>query len=772
MKLRHLLFSISALALPAKAANLTWDADTATTGVQDAAGTWNTSNTNWWNGTANQSFTSGDNVTFGTPASGAAISVDAGGVNVGNLTFNTTGASSYQFTGGSITGGALVKSGSSGLRFDNANSFTSVTINGGPNSATDGAIRLGNANALGTAAITFANTSTMTGLYFLTGFGTSTTLSNNITFVSGAVQTNLSATAGISQVVTLSGVLSGGNAGATIFLNNSASGGVAKFKVTNASNTVLGTWKLNRGALEFTSDAALGNAANDITLDVTSTNAGTGLTFGANNIALNSGRSVSLVSQTIVDTGAFTGSSIQGQITGSGNIVRRGTTSLVPANNTNSHSGGWTIATAPATGASQGSLHLTSASLNGSNVFSGLGTGTITATSAGTILSAAVSGTASNNIVLPNTATRHDFVAANGTELTLSGVISGGGASLPTFFVNTDTIGGSTGLVKLTGTNTFTGKVQINRGGLAITSDAALGNSANTVLLDIGTTTQIGIRFDSAMSSARSIELGGGKQVLNTNGNNVTLSGVVSGTGELHKLGTGTLTLSNANTYSGLTNVTAGTLAVTGTLGSGTYAGNVSIASGTTLDMASSYSQTLSGAISGSGSLTKSGSGSLTLSGNSSSFAGTTTVSAGTLLVTGQLGGNASTSGTLAGGGTIGGNLGFLSGSFFDITNALLGDALSVGGTVTFASGFGIDNLTGVTWGSVSNGTYTLIDTTGTDFSLAGLDNFGSGNAYDLGGGRSAYFKQGSLQLVVVPEPASALLGGVGLVLLLRRRCR
>ena len=31
---------------------------------------------------------------------------------------------------------------------------------------------------------------------------------------------------------------------------------------------------------------------------------------------------------------------------------------------------------------------------------------------------------------------------------------------------------------------------------------------------------------------------------------------------------------------------------------------------------------------------------------------------------------------------------------------------------------------------------------------------------YDIGDGRSAYFAEGSLQLVVIPEPAAALLGG------------
>jgi autotransporter-associated beta strand protein len=561
-----LLLTLAPLAL--QAADITWDATTGTTGAQDGAGTWNTANTNWWTGAANASFVAGDNVTIGA-ASGAAgaITVDAGGVTAGTLTFNAPGSGSYTLSGGSITGGALTKNGANGLRLDNANTFTSILLNAGPNSASDGALRLGNAGAVGTAPITLANTATMTGLYFLTGFGTGTTLNNNITFASGAVQTNLLNTAGISQTVTLGGVLSGGNAAATLFLNNSATGGVAKFKLTNTGNTVLGNWRLNRGALEFTSDAALGDAANDLILDVTNTTAGTGLTFGANSISTGAGRSVSVLSQTVIDTGAFTGSTILGQITGAGNIARRGTTSLVPGNSTSTHSGGWTILTAPATGASQGSLHVTSASLSGGGVFSGLGTGAITATSAGTILSGGVTGNATNAIVLPNTATRHDFVAANATELTLSGVISGGGASNPTFYVNTDTAGGSTGVVKLTNANTFTGTVQVNRGGLALTQDATLGASTNPLVLDIGTATQVGLRFDAAFSLAHGVQLGSGKQVVNTNGNNATISGVISSFaagGELFKTGIGILTLTNTETWAGNATVDAGTLLVNG----------------------------------------------------------------------------------------------------------------------------------------------------------------------------------------------------------------
>ena len=58
--LRSLLICAAALVVyPAglfAQANPTWDATTGTTGAQDGAGTWNTSNTNWWNGSANVNY--------------------------------------------------------------------------------------------------------------------------------------------------------------------------------------------------------------------------------------------------------------------------------------------------------------------------------------------------------------------------------------------------------------------------------------------------------------------------------------------------------------------------------------------------------------------------------------------------------------------------------------------------------------------------------------------------------------------------------------------
>ena len=135
-----------------------------------------------------------------------------------------------------------------------------------------------------------------------------------------------------------------------------------------------------------------------------------------------------------------------------------------------------------------------------------------------------------------------------------------------------------------------------------------------------------------------------------------TISGVISGTGAFTKVGSGTLTFSANNTYTGDTTISAGKLTVSGTLAdttdvinSGTYdvdttdtiqslsgSGAVELASGITLTTGDSGDDTVSGIISGPGSLTKAGSGTLTFSANNT-YTGDTTISAGTLKLTGTL---------------------------------------------------------------------------------------------------------------------------------------
>jgi autotransporter-associated beta strand protein len=173
-----------------------------------------------------------------------------------------------------------------------------------------------------------------------------------------------------------------------------------------------------------------------------------------------------------------------------------------------------------------------------------------------------------------------------------------------------------------------------------------------------------------------------------SNGQSTTYSGILSGAGSLTKAGNGIFTLTRANTYTGPTTISAGTLA---------YGANNVIATGPVTVNGSSailslggYSDAVGtvtvdggGRITGSGTLTstgsfemKSGSVSAILAGSgialnkttsdmvtlskANTYTGTTTVSAGTLMVNGSLAAGSAVTvsgGTLGGSGTINGPL-------------------------------------------------------------------------------------------------------------------
>ncbi len=126
-------------------------------------------------------------------------------------------------------------------------------------------------------------------------------------------------------------------------------------------------------------------------------------------------------------------------------------------------------------------------------------------------------------------------------------------------------------------------------------------------------------------------------------GTNSTFSGILlnnnfGGTLAFTKVGSGTLTLSGNNTYTGATTINAGTLEITGggRLGGGSYGG--AITNNGTLIYSGNNDQTLSGVISGSGGLTKQGSGTLVLNG-ANTFTGATAISAGLIRVAKAVGG-------------------------------------------------------------------------------------------------------------------------------------
>jgi autotransporter-associated beta strand protein len=126
----------------------------------------------------------------------------------------------------------------------------------------------------------------------------------------------------------------------------------------------------------------------------------------------------------------------------------------------------------------------------------------------------------------------------------------------------------------LSGTNTYSGATTVNAGTLraGIASAAGYGafgtNSAVTVanaasaVLDLnGFNTVIGSLAGAGPNG--SVTLGSATLTIGTNNTSTTFGGVISGTGNLVKVGTSTNTLSGVNLYTGTTTVSKGTLRTT-----------------------------------------------------------------------------------------------------------------------------------------------------------------------------------------------------------------
>ena len=143
----------------------------------------------------------------------------------------------------------------------------------------------------------------------------------------------------------------------------------------------------------------------------------------------------------------------------------------------------------------------------------------------------------------------------------------------------------------MSGTNTYTGYTNIDGGTVQVTGTLSSSTTVdNEGVFDVDSTNTVASVFGSG-----NVELASSITLTTGDTNNRTISGVISGAGNLVKAGSGILTLSGTNTYTGTTTISAGTLTVSGLLGSGTHSSN--IINNSTLNYTTSSNQTLSGCL-------------------------------------------------------------------------------------------------------------------------------------------------------------------------------
>lgn len=762
MKLHRHIHLLVALAVPAYGADITWN----TAGPDND---WNTSSLNWTGGAT--FFTSGDNVTFDN-ATGETVTVDAGGVSAGTIAVGVNNGS-WTFSGGSITSsGALTKSGTGSLTLNNANAFSSVVVNAGPYAQSNAALRINNASALGSAPVTLANTGNMTAFYFQTGFaalGSSGTFSNDVAFSStSGITTRITqaatAPANPTQTAIMSGLLTGGHSGSEIRIESDTGSAHSVLRLTNASNSVAASrWHVNRGQLQVTSDAALGNANNDIRMDlgVSGDPELTGFGFAANNIVLNANRDFIIQSRSVVNTFNNTGSQINGAVTFTGQMVKKGST----------------ILTLNAAGSGAGGARIDAGSISIGNA-AALGTGAITFNTTGNAMlrTNALSGavTLANNIVLNNPAAAGNLgiliKAGGGNSLQINGVISGGGANT-TLFLDTDVGGDVTGKFILNNTNTYSGKTYINRGSVQLNNAAGFGTSA----VQFDSSPNAVLSFNSPMTVSNSISYTFGTKKIDTGANDVTLSGVQNLSTAISKEGSGKLTLTNTNTGTATTTINQGTLALSG---SGSLASNsIDVGASTTFDVSAvtggwqlGLAQTLTGVGTVAGAATIHGKHAAGLAGiGTQSFTSDLSYESGAIFEW-DLNANADGDGADGDDGIAGtdfdsvavtGNLNGSSGSIFRVIFGATAKAgIEDSGNAFWNTPYGTQvwNMAALFGKAFTTGGFTSVQT------------YDSNGLYDVSSKGEFTINGSSLTWTAIPEPTSALAGLLISLGLLRRR--
>jgi len=675
--------------------------------------------------------TGGNAGTQGTAGSAGATLGDGGGGGGGS---GTTSSTSY--TSNNAGGAGNASGGTGGTGGDG------VTNNGGSGGpgADGGFGGAGGAGQGGTLTILDTGISGATvagGSGGASGVGAGPSSFNGSAGASGiasgqAIYLN-AATANIgvtSGTVTYANTIGGSgavNSGITTALVKSGAGTLA----LAANNTFTGDIIVNGGALAISSGANLGGANNQVFIT-----SGATLAFTTNDLALASTHGIALSGPASIDVASGLTVSILGAISDgvlAGNLIKTGAGTLT-LSSLKTYTGSTTV--------------------NGGTLLAGaanvlIPTSLVMVNAGGTLDLGGFVETVDNVNLAGGTITNGTLTSSGGIQST-GGTINGIAGTTALTITNGTTI--------LLGNNTFSGPVDIHIGAAGGTLQVGNGGTSGTlgtgavlnvgtlqfnrsdaltvgnIISSTGTVKQLGsgttiltganTYTGQTVIAAGTLQVGNGgtvgalgtgsvsnagKLVFNRS-NAITVANVISGTGSVTQAGTGTLTLSGVNTYTGGTLVSSGAIAVqnaralgTGALtmkpntqliidGNGFNIANAVVfaaAGDPTITVGTGLTDTISGVISGPGSLTVNGGGTLVLTATNT-YTGPTVVSASNLVVNGAIASASTISltngATLSGSGSIG-TLNVASGTTLSAGSGVPGATMTVNGNLVFAAG-------------------------------------------------------------------------------------
>ncbi|MFM8014916.1 MAG: autotransporter-associated beta strand repeat-containing protein, partial [Actinomycetota bacterium] len=588
----------------------------------------------------------------------------------------------------------LTKGGAGTLALTNANTYTGATT------ISAGTARITNATALGESGATRSTTTVSSGATLevaavitsaepLTVNGTTATNGAIYFSDSGTLSgdTTLASTSSVNVASTKSAVMSGTISGTSMGLTKQGNGTLS----ISGANTYTGTTSVAAGTLalsganERISNSSAVVVSNNATFNLAGFNetvasiatssasdSAASITLGA--ATLTSGDSSSTTFAGVISDGSDTGAIVKqgtGTLTLSGANTYDGATTvnagiLVASNNNSlgSSSGGVTVASG-ATLQVQGGV-----TIEDWPTISGTG-----ASGVGALRNFSDTNTFTRTIALDATSTitstagtlqlTGSAISATSANLTFDGAGDTSVSSILASGIGNLTKSGA-GSLTLSGSGSYSGSTTISAGTLKLGANGVIPDASAVTVAD-GATFDLVTYSEEVGSIAASgtgaLKLGTSKLFAGGDNTSTTFAGPITGSGELEKKGSGKLTLSGTNTFTGKSTVSGGTLSIAADAKLGTAPGSVvadqlTLNGGTlevtasvaisanrgitigsndgTISVGSTLAVTYAGTIAGEGNdLTKSGTGTLTVSG-ANSYTGATTVSAGTLAISGS----------------------------------------------------------------------------------------------------------------------------------------